>query len=683
MKSKILVLVFFVSFLPLIAISAFFYSGAKENITNEVINGNKVFLELTKSKINNYFSERAGDGEVFSISLHDDIERFHSYERGSTEWIDEYDNLHEILSTALGVYDFTNIYLTNEFGEITYATVESGIEGSDISNRDYFLAASNGNQYWTELFYSDVYYSNVKVLSTPVYANGKSGNFIGTFNILLDQDAISTLVHNEIHRIGQSGDAYLIGADGLLYTDTRLGDYSEDSALNVTINTKAVEMLRDPINNQEMNFEFTGIYPDYLGNDVIGAVGTVLIGDDVLGLVIEVDVEEAFSTLTQLRNYVIATAVGIIIISLLLSLWISTKMSKEINYVRNELDILASNGGDLTQKINITSNDEIGQLAGATNKFIENVRDIVKNVMQSAEHSAASSEQLNASAEEIAQSSNQIASSIQEISDGAQKQNDLALNTLSLVEESMKHVDEGNRKVTQTLANAETSTTIAKQGEQAINDAIKQSDEMKRTVESASKSVNTLGKHSREISGIITIITDIAAQTNLLALNAAIEAARAGEQGKGFAVVADEVRKLAEQSSNSAGQITSLIKNIQEETSTTVELMNDNLHAVDLQVALIGKGGESLEAIVKQAEDTELDAKTTKDIFDLLFSNIQNVLSSTQEISSIIQETAASSQEVAAGAEEQTATVEEITASSNELVKMAEALNEEVKKFKV
>ncbi|WP_419095556.1 methyl-accepting chemotaxis protein [Alkalihalobacterium alkalicellulosilyticum] len=247
----------------------------------------------------------------------------------------------------------------------------------------------------------------------------------------------------------------------------------------------------------------------------------------------------------------------------------------------------------------------------------------------------------------------------------------------------MDDVNAGQEKVTQTVTNAETSTLVAKKGEQAIIEAIQQTEEMKKTVQSASQSVATLGKQSQEIGSIITIITNIAEQTNLLALNAAIEAARAGEHGKGFAVVADEVRKLAEQSSHSSKQITDLISNIQEETTMSVQLMDENLVAVERQVTLIGKGGESLKSIVKQAEETELDAKATTEIFERLRANTIKVLEATQEVSSIIEETAASAQEVAAGAEEQAATVEEITASTTELVKMAEKLNDEVKKFTV
>ncbi|MCD8503032.1 MAG: HAMP domain-containing protein [Bacillaceae bacterium] len=213
------------------------------------------------------------------------------------------------------------------------------------------------------------------MLSTPVYQNGNSNEFIGTINITLDNETISAFVHNEIFRIGQSGDAYLINEDGLLFTDTRLGDYTENAALNVTIHTKAVDTLRTPILENDTDFEFTGVYPDYLNNDVLGALGTVLIGDQMLGLVIEVDLVEAMAPITRIRNLVMITTITIVFMSLTVSLIFSSSISKSINYLKTELNSLASAGGDLTKEIHVKSKDEIGDLALATNSSCQCTND--------------------------------------------------------------------------------------------------------------------------------------------------------------------------------------------------------------------------------------------------------------------------------------------------------------------
>lgn len=206
---------------------------------------------------------------------------------------------------------------------------------------------------------------------------------------------------------------------------------------------------------------------------------------------------------------------------------------------------------------------------------------------------------------------------------------------------------------------------------------------MNEQVRASADSVKALGRRSEEIGGIITVISEIADQTNLLALNAAIEAARAGEHGKGFAVVADEVRKLAEQSSKSANKIGSLIAGIQSETNDIVIKIEHNVSSVQSQMEVIAQVGASLKEIVSFTQGTEERSNEMKEVLTSVLKNSQQVLASIEEISAIVEQSAASAQEVAAASEEQSATIEEVTASANSLAKMAEDLTEEVSKFKL
>lgn len=327
--------------------------------------------------------------------------------------------------------------------------------------------------------------------------------------------------------------------------------------------------------------------------------------------------------------------------------------------------------------------DEIGTLAHCFAHITKNMRSMIKQVQHSAEQSAASAQELSASAEETEKSSSQIAFTINEIAQGTTLQTNSISDVLTKMDEVVKEVTEGNKKSVHALNNAKQSTMIAHNGNTAIQEAIQHLSTVTKTVAYATDSIQKLGKRSEEIGGIITVITQIADQTNLLALNAAIEAARAGEHGKGFAVVAEEVRKLAEQSSESAGKITNLIKDIQAETVITVRTMESNLDAVEEQVGIIQKGGEALNLIVQKADETELDAKISQEILLIIEKYAQAVLSSIHEISGIIEQSAAATEQVSAAAEEQSATVAEIASSSHELAKMAENLQDEIHKFKI
>ncbi|ADU32118.1 methyl-accepting chemotaxis protein [Evansella cellulosilytica] len=384
-----------------------------------------------------------------------------------------------------------------------------------------------------------------------------------------------------------------------------------------------------------------------------------------------------------LITVIAATVIGLFIIAGVI-LWIAVSITKPIKatvYTGNKIA-----DGDFTEDIDgryLKRKDEIGEITRSFDIMKRNLSGMIRNVTSSAEQASAASEELATSATETSESSNQISVTINEIADGASKQSEYTKTILEMMQNTVEDVNKGEEASLKVLDIAKKSSESAHQGDIIAQESVKQLEEVNDQVQETANAVKSLGHRSEEIGDIITVISELAEQTNLLALNAAIEAARAGEHGKGFAVVADEVRKLAEQSAHSATQIRTLIEGIQSETNQIVLKMEENLSSVQSQMNVISKVGTSLKDIVSYTKGTEDMSNDTKEVLANVLYNSQKVLASIEEISAIIEQSAASSEEVAASSEQQSATVEEITASAATLAKMAEELTEEVSKFKL
>jgi methyl-accepting chemotaxis protein len=312
---------------------------------------------------------------------------------------------------------------------------------------------------------------------------------------------------------------------------------------------------------------------------------------------------------TVIITILIISIVGIVVIVLFLVRGIADPIKKVLGMLKD----IAEGEGDLTKRIDYVAGDEIGQLAHWFNIFVEKIETIIRQVKDAAL-------QLTSASEEVSRGS-------QQISDGAQQQSASFEELSSSVQSNATHASEAS-DVTQN-----TSQEAAVSG-----------DKMDETVEA----IQGIEKSSKAIAEAVAIITDIADQTNLLALNAAIEAARAGEHGKGFAVVADEVRKLAERSATSAKEIT--------------DLLRVSIQQVDNGVTLSNDAGLALKKIV---------------------TDIQKVSEQLKEISSATQEQAATMEENASIVESNAAASEELAASAEELSSQAESLSNLVGRFQV
>lgn len=337
--------------------------------------------------------------------------------------------------------------------------------------------------------------------------------------------------------------------------------------------------------------------------------------------------------------------------------------------------------GDLTQNITVNTKDEISELANSFNKMTSRLRDMISHTGTASEVVAATSEELAAASEEVTASADEVANTIIEVSRTTQDQYD----SIEISREVMKSMVESIKNVTANIDDISVSSRntldSAEEGIVSSKDAVEKINSLKISTEKTAEEIFRLNESSKEIEEIVDTISDIAEQTNLLALNAAIEAARAGEAGQGFSVVAEEVRKLAEQSAESSGQIAELISNIQNEIDRTVEAMETSNKEVESGVESVTKSSNKLSDILNEINIVASRIEEVNNLTCEVNANAGEVTESFNLMADYSLKIVESSSNVAASSEEQTAATEEIASASTDLATTASELRDEIAVF--
>ncbi|KEK10549.1 chemotaxis protein [Lysinibacillus sphaericus] len=352
--------------------------------------------------------------------------------------------------------------------------------------------------------------------------------------------------------------------------------------------------------------------------------------------------------------------IGVAIIIGIFVIWqYASSMAKPINRVVQAMERFAE--GDLTQEsMSIRSKDEIGKLANAMNQMQAKLKDMIHNIAQASDLINTSSKELSQSANEVNMGAEQVAITMNELASGAEGQAHHSNELTSLMERFTTDLRETNQHGEHIHQSSVEVLGLTNEGSQLMTSSNSQMSKIDGIVQNAVEKVKNLDAQAQEISKLVVVIKDIADQTNLLALNAAIEAARAGEHGKGFAVVADEVRKLAEQVAFSVNDITSIVTNIQQDFDVVTSSLEDGYQEVKEGTNQIKATSETFTTISHSINDVVESVQ-------LISSNLSKVTEDGQKMNSAIQEIAAVAEESAAGVEQTTATTEQ-TSSSMEVM---------------
>ncbi|MED3562080.1 methyl-accepting chemotaxis protein [Bacillus xiapuensis] len=392
--------------------------------------------------------------------------------------------------------------------------------------------------------------------------------------------------------------------------------------------------------------------------------------------------QETTSKVESVKNWVLILGIASVVIGVIIALYIGRIISMPLVKMAKLAEKIAS--GNLTiDNINVKNKDELGDLAKSFNQMTQNLRHLIQEVGTNADQVAASAEQLSASAEETSAASFQIGETINRVADGVNRQVQSVEETSLTINEMSISVQQIANNSTSVSSSAVIASEKASDGGKAIQTAVQQMISISKTVSGLAEVVERLGERSMEIGKIIEVITGIAAQTNLLSLNAAIEAARAGEHGRGFAVVADEVRKLADQSAQSAEQISQLISTIQGETAKAVQTMEAATNEVSTGIEIVNDAGNSFEDIKDSIHEVTSQIQEVTSAVQEMAAGSEQIAQTVKLITQVAESTAAGSQEVAAATQEQSISMKEVTKSANYLSNMAEELQKLIGRFTI
>lgn len=526
----------------------------------------------------------------------------------------------------------------------------------------------------------------VIVLTTPVFQNSQMvGMMMGTVTL----DNLTKIL--EQVKFKDSGYGYIVENTGMVIAHNKNPELIAkmnltEKKINPELETKLSE-LDDRMMNAFKSVVETGkatscYYKTTEDSTSMAVFTPIELDDQRWVMVITAPESEVIADASDLAKMTLIISIFFIIVAVLFIFFFAKRLAKPIELIRDDCHIL--NDGDFREKtVSVNSADEIGQLAKGFHEMRGGLRNLITKIQNQAEKVAASSEELTAGAMQSAESSNRVATSISEIAKGIEQQSMAAEDVNIIADQLSKTADEISGKTKEIAETASSASNDVELGRSSIAKAVAQMQEIGEGSAQIQEAVTELARGSKEISDIVNLISNIAGQTNLLALNAAIEAARAGEQGRGFAVVADEVRKLAEESNQSSQKIGELVKRNQLGMEKAVAASKAGTEGIHLGIEAVNSADETFKNIVNVILHLSEEIATISESIEMMAFGSSAMVESIDQIEKVSKTNAGEAQTVSAATQEQSASMQEIASASQSLADLASELQAAVAKFKV
>lgn len=657
-KQKIFVLILSLSIIPTSLLGFYSYENANSVLASELKTSTS--QSVTKVEETSNMFMKGIEESVDRLSTEPSVVNLSAQDYDSQDFgvYKSYMDSHkDVLSVYIGTPDKKMVQYPN-------GPDDKLPDGYDPTTRPWYTQAIKANALiWTEPYIDAGTHKLIVTVAKPVY-NPSTKALVGVQAIDISLDSLSQII--EKMKIGQQG--YLIILD---------------KSLNVMVSPNKdqlgkvlpISQLKDGLVKQN-----TGVIDyTYNGKKQFGAFDTFTkTGWKFIGVM---SYDEIHAATFEILIHTAVAAALLAILAIIIGFLFSNTFTKALNSLVEETKKIGS--GDFTVRNQVTAKDETGILASTINgmveelgRLMENIQNISLQVSTSADTLASTAEETSATAEEVTTTVGQIATGASNQATQAE-QGSLLVDQLSRQFKKLAGTTDSMLHASQEVAQ---SNTI---GITSIQELTEKTETNKVAINKIENVILSLNEKVQAISTILQAISMISDQTNLLALNASIEAARAGEAGRGFSVVAEEIRKLAEQSSNSANGIREIVTDIQRESQHAVGVMQEVQNFTVEQMSAVSEVDKSFGAI-SQAIDTinEIIRQNTNEMKEASQSS-HEIVEVLQNISAVSEETAAASEQVNVSMRETANAVEHVASTAEELNNFAGKLTQEIQKFKV
>jgi len=609
---------------------------------------------------------------------------------GYSTYNQQHARFHPVIRDYLEKFGYYDIFLVDaQSGDIVYSVFKeldytTSLKNGPFANTGIGEVFRKANQASSPDFialsdfeaYPPSYQDPAAFIASPIFEGGEK---IGILIFQMPIDRINAMMTHdgnwEQAGLGASGETYLVGPDRTLRSMSRFLIEDKEGYLqalaNTGVNQQTLQLIRakgtsislQPVDSLGSKAALTGItgfdiFPDYRNVPVLSAYAPIEINGLHWAIMSEIDEVEAFAAANALAEEILFLSVGItvvlIIVGLGVGIWFAGSITKPITLLNSTIREI-EHESDLTRSIDIHSKDELGQAAHAINAMLAKFRASLQQV-------SSSTCQLATAAEETSVVTKQTTTAVQQ-----------QLAETTQIATAMNEMSATVREVATNTSNTATASaeanTESSEGRKIVDQAVAQISELASQIESASSVIQGVQQDSDNISTVLDVIKGIAEQTNLLALNAAIEAARAGEQGRGFAVVADEVRNLASRTQESTEEINQMIDKLQSGSQKAVGVMAQSQQQAQSAVEHAVKAGTALTTIAGVVEGIN-DMST-------------QIASAAEEQSVVAEEINRNIVSITDMAEQTAAGTENTASASDELAQLATQLQDMVGQFRV